>query len=115
VQTLAELLSFVNTVLLKSRLNVPVELVTSINHTFGSEFSKLQREVMGIVNDVEFDAIPQLQYIEPKYKEVLRGPSPRCISALLYGNKVNVDLTSRVLEMCDRCMLNLEIVSCNMV
>jgi hypothetical protein len=115
VGSLQSLLDFVNSVLLKVRLPIPPTIVKNVNLKFGTEFDKVRREVKKIVTKTDFDSIPQLQYIEPKYKGVLVGSSPRCIGMLLYGNKVNVDLTSKLLDICDQCVLDLEIVSCTVV
>lgn len=110
-----EMLKFANSQLIRRMLPVPTEIVSNVNNSFGHKFKTLCQVVTKIIHECEDDRIPQLKYIEPKYASVIEGPSPKCITSLLYGNKVNINLTSQLLEICDESMHNLEMVSCSIV
>jgi hypothetical protein len=115
IDSLETLLTFVNGVLVKARLPIPHNVVNNVNASYAVEFDKIKTMIRNITNELDFDSIPQLQYIEPKYADVIKGPSPRCITALAYSNKLNIELTSRLLTIVDKCMPNLEVVNCSIV
>lgn len=109
------MLQFANEQLTPHLLPVPKEIVITVNELFGQKFTKLHHVVSRIVHECDFDEIPQLKFIEPKYLNVIEGPSPKCITSLLYGNKLNIELTSTLLELCDQCVGNLDMINCSIV
>lgn len=111
----ASLLKYANEQLIPQLLPVPQHVFRSVNSLFAQQFTKLQHIVNGIVHECDYDHIPQLKYIEPKYTNVIEGPSPKCIASLLYGNKLNIKLTSSLVELCDYAVGNLDIINCSIV
>jgi hypothetical protein len=112
---ISEMLTLVNSVLFSRRLAVPKTVPELLNKKFGAVFDRVIFVVRSIVHNVELSEVPQLQYLEPRYADFIEGPSPRCISSLLYSNTVNIELTSNLLKICDTCVSPLEMVSCNIV
>lgn len=106
------LLSMVNNVISKFGSKIPETIATTINRNFGLKYDALKSEVKDILSKIDVSELPQLQYFDPSFKEVIKGPSPRCIGSLVMGVKVNTDLTSGLLTLCDGCLRPTECLTC---
>lgn len=110
-----EMMKIVNQALYNKRIVVPKAIPQLLNTSFGQLYQRVAQVIRAIINQVDYDEIPQLRYIEPKYTNIIEGPSPKCISGLLYGNTLNIELTSTLISLCDTCIGPLEMLSCTIV
>lgn len=93
------------------RLSCPPQLASTLKSNFERRFQDLRRELHTILKIQKVESWTKLSQIEPSFNEIVHGPQPSCLGALIFTQKVNTKITSKLVDLCDECSKPLDPIS----